>query len=222
MMETRLKKLKKSIDENNLNAVLISSPTNSFYYTGFDKPNPPAGGEFRSIWPLVTPKTNYILTNPLHLEAVKKHFRARGENVQIVDITDHGGLSATLQNIINNEGIKTLGFEARDLKHAEFNKIISSLRSLKRYEKLVEVDKHLSQIRMIKEESEIKSIKKAQAVTDKAFKYLREFIKPGMKELDIALEVEYFMRKNGAEDKSFDPIVASGPNSAIPHHKSSN
>lgn len=54
-------------------------------------------------------------------------------------------------------------------------------------------------------------------ITDKAFEHIKEFIKPGMTEREIAIELEMFMRKNGADGIAFDTIVASGPNSSKPH-----
>lgn len=60
-------------------------------------------------------------------------------------------------------------------------------------------------------------MRRAQAVTDAVFEHLLEFIKPGMQEQEIAAEIVYQHLSRGAERMSFDPIVASGPNAALPH-----
>jgi Xaa-Pro aminopeptidase len=68
---------------------------------------------------------------------------------------------------------------------------------------------------------EIEMIKKAQQITDKTFSYILSFIKPGVKELDIACEIEYYMKKNHAQGPAFETIVASGLRSSLPHGRPS-
>ena len=74
---------------------------------------------------------------------------------------------------------------------------------------------------MIKDEDEIEKTKKACEITDNCFKHLLEFIKEGMTEKEIALEIETYFKRNGADDVAFETIVASGENSSIPHWKPS-
>lgn len=73
------------------------------------------------------------------------------------------------------------------------------------------------EMRMIKSEYELKQIAKACKIADQAFTQIVSGIRPGMKEIEIALELEYAMRKLGADGNSFDPIVGSGPRGAMPH-----
>src|SRR5690606_31737507 len=77
-------------------------------------------------------------------------------------------------------------------------------------------------MRMEKDSFEIERIRQAVNIGDKAFSHILGFIKPGIKELDLAAELEYFMRKEGASKPSFDTIVASGPRGALPHGSASN
>ncbi|MDO9556780.1 MAG: Xaa-Pro peptidase family protein [Coriobacteriia bacterium] len=79
------------------------------------------------------------------------------------------------------------------------------------------VDGWLDEIRQVKEEEEIVRIAEAAAVTDRAFEHIVAFVRPGQTERDIALELEFFMRRNGSDGIAFDCIVAGGPNSAHPH-----
>ena len=72
-------------------------------------------------------------------------------------------------------------------------------------------------LRSIKSHCEIENIKAAQAITDKAFSHILNFIKEGISEKEIMLELEYFMRKEGSEGVAFDTIVVSGKNSSLPH-----
>ena len=71
--------------------------------------------------------------------------------------------------------------------------------------------------RRFKTDDEIEFITKAQKITDKAFKNILNFIKPDVTELDVAVELEYQMRKNGASGLAFDTIVAAGQIVSKPH-----
>ena len=72
-------------------------------------------------------------------------------------------------------------------------------------------------LREVKDENETELIRQAEAIGDAAFSHILSIMKPGMTEIDVALELEWFMRKNGAEGIGFDVIVASGPRGAMPH-----
>ena len=75
----------------------------------------------------------------------------------------------------------------------------------------------LNALRQIKSQDEIELIKKAQKITDDAFSHILNFIKSGVTEKEIALELEFFMRKSGSEGVAFDTIAVSGKNSSMPH-----
>jgi Xaa-Pro aminopeptidase len=75
----------------------------------------------------------------------------------------------------------------------------------------------VAKLREVKDAQEIERIERAQALTDRAFDHIIGILEPGMAELEVALELEVFMRRSGADAVAFPPIVASGPNSALPH-----
>ena len=80
--------------------------------------------------------------------------------------------------------------------------------------------KALNKLRAVKTEAELDKIVKAQSITDKAFSHIVSFISDNLGKLtesDVALELEYFMRKNGADGIAFDTIAVSGKKSAMPH-----
>ena len=77
-------------------------------------------------------------------------------------------------------------------------------------------------MRLIKDNHELSILKEAADIADAAFKHILDYIKPGLMELDVANELEFFMRKSGATSSSFDIIVASGWRSALPHGVASN
>jgi len=72
-------------------------------------------------------------------------------------------------------------------------------------------------LRMIKDETELNIMREAAALSDRAFMHIISYLKPGMAERDVALELEWFMRNNGATGCAFEIIVASGERSALPH-----
>lgn len=80
-----------------------------------------------------------------------------------------------------------------------------------------ELDKAISTLRLVKTSEEIEKIKKAQEISDKAFYHILPLLKQGVTEREAALELEFFIRKQGADDVAFDIILASGPNSSMPH-----
>ncbi|MRS13157.1 MAG: aminopeptidase P family protein [Actinobacteria bacterium] len=79
------------------------------------------------------------------------------------------------------------------------------------------VDRLVEEMRQIKENEERDLIAQASAIADRGFEHILGVLAPGVTEAEIALELEYFMRRNGSEEMPFSPIVASGPNSARPH-----
>ncbi len=79
----------------------------------------------------------------------------------------------------------------------------------------------LKEFRMIKKEEELQNIKKACQIAAKAYQIIKPKIKVGIKEIELARELEYLMMKMGASTRSFDTIVAFGENSALPHHETS-
>ena len=75
----------------------------------------------------------------------------------------------------------------------------------------------LSELRACKSQEELGKIRAAQRITEQTFEHLLGFIKPGMTELEIALEAEFYGRSHGGQGASFSPIVAGGENSSRPH-----
>ena len=78
-------------------------------------------------------------------------------------------------------------------------------------------NKSINGFRGVKEEWELELMRKAQAITDKAFSEVITRIKAGMTELELQAELIYCLYKNGATGLAFDPIVVSGPNTSLPH-----
>ncbi|MBI3584748.1 MAG: aminopeptidase P family protein [Nitrospinae bacterium] len=108
--------------------------------------------------------------------------------------------------------MKTIGFEPH-LPYSTYQELHSKLNSAS----LTPVKNIVEDVRMVKEPSEIEFIKKAIGIIDRAFKRMKKIVKAGSKENEIAIEMEYQLRKEGAEGIPFDIIVASGERGALPH-----
>lgn len=125
---------------------------------------------------------------------------------------------AELKIFLKQAGIKKLGIEADSMNLRVYENLKRSLRGVK----LIKTENVIKNIRAVKDEEEIKKLKKAIALTDETFSYIFKFIKKnykkGITEKQISWEMEKFIRENKGADLSFESIVASGKNSAIPHH----
>lgn len=133
------------------------------------------------------------------------------DGVTVVRSTD--GIYATLRECLAAKGIKSLIIESTAVtlyRLAQLKKVLEGV-------ELIPVDNICGEARQIKTAAEIACIKKAQAITDACFTHILGYIKRGMTERAIAAEMEYFMKKQGADGVAFDTIAVSGAKSALPH-----
>ena len=204
MFQQRLKGLRELLSKSKLDALLISSSSNIFYLTGF------SAFDFidREGYLLVTKSKNYIITSPLHAEAVEKNIKDMG----LITLDQSLSLVSRLKELSTKLPLKRVGFEEENLTVSEFAKFKKAFRLLSS-KNLVE---HL---RIIKDEAEIEKIKKACEIGDLAFKFIQTKIKENVSEEQLMFELEFFIKGKGAKT-SFEPLVAFGPNSSIPHHRS--
>ena len=127
-------------------------------------------------------------------------------------IVDGVGYMKRINDAIADFGITALGYEEHYLTVAELMGYEKHLHA-----KLVPYNKQINGFRGVKEEWELEIMRKAQAITDKAFSEVLPRIKAGMTELELQAELIYCLYKNGATGLAFDPIVVSGPNTSLPH-----
>lgn len=108
---------------------------------------------------------------------------------------------------------ENVGFEENYVTYSDYKRIMHQYK----INNLVETEGIIEKQRLIKTEDEVKYIKKACEITDNCFLHLLKFIKKGITEKEIAFEIKKYFMENGADDISFEPIVASGKNSSMPH-----
>ena len=157
---------------------------------------------------IVTKAGCRYFTDSRYIESAEKYLK--GFEVLMTD-RQHTPFQR-LNDAIADFGVTTLGYEEDYLTVAELQGYEKNLNA-----KLVPFNKPIFDFRASKEEWEIDLMKKAQAITDKAFEEVLPRIRVGMSELELQAELIYCMYKNGGTGLAFDPIVVSGPNTSLPH-----
>lgn len=198
----RLKRLRERIIAAEIDVLLVSEPHNIFYLCGC------AGGMTDARVRLIVDaqKAALIIDHRYYDDALKS---AHAD--EIVPWT-----KPSMEEIValaRQNGAKRAGFEATHVTVRQFERMVEEFGELQ----LVGVSNLAEPLREVKDEDEIANIDAAAALADRAFEHILEFVKPGVSEREIAIELDYFMLRNGARKPSFETIVASGANSAIPH-----
>ena len=156
---------------------------------------------------IVSAKGCRYFTDSRYIESAQRDLK--GFEVLCVDKI---GYMKLLNDAIADFGVTTLGYEENYLTAAELMGYEKNLNA-----KLIPFNKEIYSFRGVKEEWELELMRKAQAITDKAFAEVITRLKAGMTELELQAELIYCLYKNGATGLAFDPIVVSGPNTSLPH-----
>ncbi|TQR19568.1 M24 family metallopeptidase [Psychrobacillus vulpis] len=193
----KLEKLRKALEEHSVDAILITNEYSRRYMTGFTGTAGVA---------IVSKNDAVFITDFRYTEQAASQIK----DYRIVKHTQT--LVEEVANQVAEMGINSLGFEKDAVTYSSYELYKQAIKA-----DLVPLSGLVEKIRLIKTEEEISIIKAACQIADKAFDHIVTYIKPGMTELDVSNELEFFMRKQGATSSSFDIIVASGVRSALPH-----
>ncbi len=157
---------------------------------------------------IVTKKGCRYFTDNRYIESAQNNLKG----FEVLDVSLCKGYVNCLNTAIADFGVARLGFEENYLTVAEFMMFEKGLNA-----KLIPFNKEINGFRSTKEDWELELMRKAQAITDKAFSEVVTRIRAGMTELELQAELIYCLYKNGATGLAFDPIVVSGPNTSLPH-----
>ena len=185
-----------------LDAMLVTSEANVFYASAFH-----TTGQGDALV-VVTEKNSWFITDSRYTEAAG----AQVKDAKLVQRENAASYVDYLKQILADDGVTKLGFEDASLTVKEFREYEKKLPVA-----LLPASDLLAELRQSKDEDEIRSMKAAQRIADKALEQLLSEIRPGMTEKQIAARLEYLMLAGGAERMSFDPIIAGGENSSMPH-----
>ena len=197
MSSELLETVRKKIEEAEVDALLITHPVNRRYLSGFD-------GSSGLL--LISSNLAYLVTDFRYLEQAEKQAE------EFTVIRRHEELYPGLAELIGQNGWRKIGFEAKQLTYESYREMTEKLKN--QWEPLTDT---VEKLRMVKSAAELVKMSKGAAQLDQAFSYLLTLIRPGMSERQLALELEIFLLRAGAEERSFKFIVASGPRGALPH-----
>ena len=206
-MKERVAQLAAQLPERDLDAMLISAPENRRYLSGFTGS---AG------YLLITPERSVLFTDSRYTEQAAN----QSPHFQVVQVrAGWDWLLDTLQET----GARRIGFESDNITVASYNRVLDALKEKEDLSgtSLIPTSGITEELRILKDGEELVQLQKAIDASDQAMEAVCPIIEAGMTEKEVAWRMEVAMREFGADNLSFDTIVAAGPNGAMAHHRPS-
>ena len=194
-------KLRKLMEKACVDALLITKEINVTYLTGF------LG---QSSWLVVTGTKVFFITNSIYITQAKEEVKG----CTLVEATQY---IQSVVNVLKQEKVTSVGFEPSQMLYKEYEEFNKALKGIT----FGPVQGAVEEIRKYKSEEEAAIIKKAVEISEFALYKTMNFIYEGISEKDLAIELEYRMKKGGADGIAFPTIVASGFRGALPHGSAS-
>ncbi|GAB4073483.1 Xaa-Pro dipeptidase [Barrientosiimonas marina] len=194
---SKLNRLRQKLEENQLDAIVIASPANRRYISGFTGTSGAA---------VVSQNDARFITDFRYIDQAK-------EQIAHFTVVKHTqSMNEEINDQLKQMNVGRVGFEKDHASYSEYEQYKKIFTA-----ELVPVSGLVEDLRRIKSDDELTILKQAAKIADDAFVHIQDYIKPGVKEIDISNELEFFMRQQGATSSSFDIIVASGYRAALPH-----
>lgn len=190
-----LEQIRRKIEALGLEGCFFFKPENRFYVSGFTG---------STGYAVVLKEKAYFITDFRYFNQVQEQC----PDFELLEIST----TKTLGNVLEQLHLNALGYEDDFMTVEGFETLKSDFSG-----RLVPMKRFIEDIRRIKREDEILLIKKAQAIADDTFSHMLNYIKPGMSERQVHLELVHQLTKRGADRESFTAIVASGSRGALPH-----
>lgn len=197
-MNKRFKKLISLFPQASIDAYLVTHTTDITYLLDYPSAD---------SWLLITPQKIFYFTDARYADEIRKD--VKGVSV----VCCQASLIDSVNETVNVLNIQKIGFDGGDLSYTQFNQI---KKTLTKKRKLLECNGLVDQLRICKDKAEVDKIRMALSFHKKALIYLKRIIKAGQTEREIFFKLDQYVRKMGV-GFSFDPIIASGPNSSYPH-----
>lgn len=202
---------KEVLEQNEFEGFFVSNPFDRTWLSGFyaeDVIGGPSG------FLLVTPEKQLLMTDPRYSEQAKRE--ASDWEIHVY----RGKLAEVLGDVLESANIHTIGFDSAYLNHSLYTSLKQYLYSFSPEKARLYPTKMLTEgLRAVKTPDEINKIQKAVDVIEVVMRETAAYIEPGITELDISRFVRDQVMRYGAEDVSFTPLIASGPNGSMPHHR---
>ncbi len=201
-MSNRLDGLRRQLAQNKLDAILISQSENRRYLSGFTGS---AGFLF------ISGDKALLATDFRYVEQA----RTEAQAFEIVRIK--GAPPEWLPNLLAGSNIRNLGFEDKDVPFGTYKELTGVLSETGTRVSLIPTNGLVESLRAIKDRDELKLLEEAATLADVALEEVLPNVQPGISEKGLAWKLETVMRQGGSDPLPFEIIVASGPNSALPH-----
>lgn len=193
----KIERIRQRLHEESIDALLVTNPYNRRYMANFTGT---AGVVF------ITKEEALFITDFRYVE------QATEQAVGYTVVEQRRTVVEQVADEVVRLGVRTLGFEKDHMTYGEFEIFEEYVDAM-----LVPVSGWVEQLRLIKTEDELAILQRAADIADETFEHICTYIRPGVSELDVANEMERYMRSLGATQSSFDSIVASGVRGALPH-----
>ena len=208
-IHARIAAIRNRLVDLDLDALLVSIQENRYYLSGFHAED----SQFdESAGVLIISGSDLVLATDSRYE-----LQAQAEAVGYDVIGYKKGLEEALPSILGTMGVRRLGFESVRVSHKVHAAFVNALNGVEPPIDMVPTENLVESLRRIKSEDEIQLTVDALRLAERAFTHVLETIRPGLTERQVAWSMERAMREDGAQSLAFPVIVASGPNSALPH-----
>ena len=195
-----IERIKQALSQYNVPAMLVTSPEGRLFATGFSS----SAGAL-----VVSEKGAWFITDARYFEMAEAAITG---DVNVLLATKDERVSEKVKAILNENGITSVGFEDGTLSFAAHKDWHESLEI-----EMIPCQKLVSDLRAIKSRADLDKMIAAQRLSEKVFEEILPLINTNMTEKELAAEIIYRSLRHGADDKSFNPIVVSGPKSSLPH-----
>lgn len=186
--------------EKKADALLVSDGANMRYLSGFR-------GATGYLY--ISDARRVLATDSRYTTMAK----AEAPDFEVIELAAGEKYSELLNRLMEADGARHVAFEDAYMLYGDYQKLQEGCGG----RLSIPLGDSLDLLRSVKADWEIERMAKAEAIGDQAFLHMLDILKPGMTELETAAELEYFMKTHGAENLSFETIVASGVNSSMPH-----
>lgn len=208
-IKKRIRRLQNFLVENQCDAIIVDDTVNLLYLTGLEL----SAGQL-----LVSTTTARLIVDGRYYEKCKMHS-------PVPTVLQKKEILSKLLQSAPFRAVEKIGFDADTISYQRTLDYRAILRSVNEENpkrkplRFIPLNGPISQLRMIKDEDEIKLLKKAADLGSKGFDYLCSLLKPGITELEAAAELEIFWKKHGSQGLAFDSIIAFGTNGSMPHYR---
>lgn len=203
MYPSRLERLRLALAHTDCDALLIENSVEIFYLTGIEV----STGKL-----LISQEGSYFIIDGRYIE------RCAQQTLYPTYLFNERALEECLVSL----NIHRLGIDPHQTSYHAFltlTHLAQTLTTRSHPLELIAIESPVTQIRLIKDADEIIALREAARLAHQGYEYLSLLISEGVREIELASELELFWKRRGARRLGFDPIIAFGPNSSMPHHR---